>query len=112
MECAAFTDGEKLQILVYSQNMDYTKNDKTTIQLEINFAAKAVMAQYIDDAHCNPKKEWLQMGAPDILRPAQITEIQNRTSLAKEAMPFTFQHGHTQIDLALRTNDIVLLSLS
>ena len=112
VECAAFTDGEKLQILVYSQSMDYTKNDETKIQLEINFAAKAVMAQYIDDAHCNPKKEWLQMGAPDILRPAQITEIQSRTSLTKESIPFTAEHGHTQIALTLRTNDIVLLSLS
>ena len=111
IEHAAFTNGEKVQVLIYAQDNDYGKSEETEIELEINISAKSVTAQIIDNNHCNPKAEWEALGSPDILTKSQVAEIKAKTALKAEGIPFSASGGSTTVKLTVETNDVILLSL-
>ena len=111
VEYAAFKDGDKIQILVWVQNQDYHKHDIYDVEIEVNAVANTVTAQFIDDAHCNPKAEWLKLGKPDLLTREQVKEIRETTKLVEQEIPFEVMDGNTLIRLTLSTNDVALLTL-
>ena len=111
VEYSVFVDGDKAQILLYAQDFDYHKHDTTEIEITVNVPASSVTKQIIDDTHCNPKAEWLNLGKPDLLTPAQVDEIKKKTRLVSESQTFTCKDGKTTIRLTLSTNDVVLLTL-
>ena len=111
IEYAAFTDGEKTQILLYAQDFDYERHDRTDIEIEINTPSSSVTAERIDDSHCNPKAEWIRLGKPNLLTREQTAEIKEKTKLRRESAEFSSSSGRTVINLSLSTNDVVLLTL-
>lgn len=111
VEYAVFVDGDKTQILLYAQDFDYDKRDVSEIEISVNMTANTATKQVIDDTHCNPKAEWLKLGKPDLLAPAQVADIKEKTRLAAELQDFACENGETTIRLSLHTNDVVLLTL-
>ena len=112
VEYAAFVDGGKTQILIFAQDQDYHKNETHEITIEVNCEAKNVTQQRIDDTHCNPKAEWVKLGSPDNLTLAQVDGIKEKTHLRAEPLPFTAENGATKLFVRLRTNDVVLITLT
>ena len=112
VEYAAFVDGEKTQILIFAQDQDYHKNETHEITIEVNCDAKNVTQQRIDDTHCNPKAEWVKLGSPDNLTLEQVEGIKEKTHLRAEPLPFTAENGATKLSVRLRTNDVVLITLT
>lgn len=98
-------------MLIYAQDNDYGKSEKTEIEVEINIPAKSVTAQIIDNNHCNPKSEWETLGSPDILTKSQVAEIKAKTALKAEEISFSASGGSTIVKLTIETNDVILLSL-
>lgn len=111
VEYAAFTDGNKVQILIWAQDGDYNKHEKTGVEISLNASAKAVTAQYIDDERCNPKAEWIKARKPDLLTREQVKTIKEKTRLCEEEIPFESANGTTNIKLTVGTNDVVLITL-
>ena len=75
------------------------------------FRSKEVLKAAIDDLHCNPKGEWIKLGKPDILTPEQVERIKQNTALKRESIPFSIEGGDTVIEITLRTNDVVMLTI-
>lgn len=109
-ECAAFTDGKNVQVLLYAQDMDYDRRDEHEITLTVNVPARRVSVQRIDDTHCNPKAEWQKLGSPDLLTREQVASIKDKTRLIESDMPFSKSDKDTQLTLRLGTNDIILVT--
>ncbi len=112
LEYAAFSDGERLQVLIHAQDNDYLRNDHFDVELSLNFEAKAVSIQHIDDSHCNPKAEWQKLGSPDNLTRQQVEEIKRSTCLKKEVAQFSTKSGCTELSVSLQTNDVIMISIS
>lgn len=110
LDVGAFTDGENVQILLTPQSGDIDENSRYDLTISLDFEAAEVTAQRIDDTHCNPKRLWQEMGAPDNLTKVQIEEIKEKTRLRVEAFPFRAAGGKTEISVSLSTNDILLIS--
>lgn len=110
VDMGAFTDGENVQILLTPQSGDYYENKRYDISLLLDFEASAVTVQRIDDEHCNPKRLWREMGAPDNLTRAQAREIAEKTRLTEEEYPFKAEDGKTELSLSLFTNDVYLIT--
>ena len=91
---------------------DNDKNESYNVEITINCAAEAVTVQRIDDTHCNPKAEWVRLGKPDLLTPAQVVEIKRKTRLSEEPQEFTTNGNTTKLTVSLRTNDVILLTLT
>ena len=104
VEYAAFTDGEKVQVLLFDQSHDYNRHEKTDVTVELAGAYKRVNVYKIDDTHCNPKKVWQEMGAPAYISPETAKEIERRSCLTPETLPFG-----GKMTLNISTNDVVML---
>ena len=57
------------------------------------------------------KAEWIRLGKPDNLTPTQVAEIKEKTALKAENIDFASENGETRIEISIKTNDVVLLSL-
>lgn len=111
VDVGAFTDGENVQILLTPQSGDYYAKKRYDISLSLDFEAESVTVQRIDDQHCNPKRLWREMGAPDNLTRAQAREIAEKTRLNEEEYPFKAEGGKTELSLSLSTNDVYLITV-
>ncbi len=106
VEYAAFTDGEKVQVLLYDQSSDYNKHETTPVTMELAGYGK-VNVYKIDDTHCNPKKLWQEMGSPDYITPEMAKDITERSRLVPETQPFA-----GKLTLNVSTNDVVMLEFT
>lgn len=111
VELAAFTDGEKVQLLLYAQDFDARKDEAFEAEVRLKGIFTEAAMYRIDDTHCNPKAEWEAMGKPDLLTPAQAEAIRERTALSREPCPVRPEGGESAVRVCLRTNDIVLIEL-
>lgn len=111
LEYAAFVDGEKTQVLLFTQSQDYFKDDSFDIDITVNQNARKVSLQRIDDTHCNPKAEWIKLGRPDNLTRQEVADIKKKTRLMTEDCPFETSGDNTAINVTMRTNEVVLLSI-
>ena len=111
VDMGAFTDGENVQILLTPQSGDYYEDKRYDITFSLDFEAKSVTVQRIDDEHCNPKRLWREMGAPDNLTRAQAREIAEKTQICEEEYPFKAEGGKTKISVSLSTNDVYLITV-
>lgn len=112
VEYAVFVEGDKTQVLLYTQSQDYYKNDSFSIEVEIDQAVSRVTEMRIDDTHCNPKAEWIALGCPDNLTRQQVKDIKEKTRLKEEPVTFeNSENGSTKIKVTMHTNEVVLLSL-
>ena len=110
VEYAAFVDGDRTQVLLYTQNQDYFCDDRFEIDVEVNNVANKVSSCCIDDTHCNPKAEWMKLGLPDNLTSEQAMEIRKKTSLKEEAVEFKVTDSETKVKVSMGTNEVVLLT--
>lgn len=110
IDCGAFTDGENVQILLTPQSGDYYENEWYDLTFFLDFEATEVTVQRIDDAHCNPKRLWQELGEPDNLTREQVAEIKERTLLRKEALPFRSIGNETEVHVSCSTNDVLLIT--
>lgn len=110
VECAAFTDGKNVQVLLYAQDMDYDRRDEHEITLTVNVSARRVSVQRIDDAHCNPKAEWQKLGSPDLLTREEVAAVKKRTRLFEEDQAITKTADKIEMTMLLHTNDVVMVT--
>ena len=103
-------DGENVQLLLTPQSGDYYEDKRYDITFSLDFEAKSVTVQRIDDEHCNPKRLWREMGSPDNLTRRQALEIAEKTRLTEEPLPFRAGNGKTEIRVSLSTNDVLLIT--
>lgn len=109
VECAAFTDGRNIQVLLYAQSMELT-DETYEAALKIRTEAGNVCVESIDDTHCNPRQMWMDLGCPDNLTPSQVTEIKESTRMVPEELPFSVKDGWTTAEIHLHTNDVKLIT--
>ena len=111
LDCGAFTDGRNVQLLITPQSVDPSENRQYSAAVSFDFEAADVTVQRIDDSHCNPKRLWQEMGAPDNLTGKQVEEIREKSRLREEFLPFRVQDGKTQISISLHTNDVLMITV-
>ena len=109
VEYSVFTDGKKLQLLVYAQDFDYQKDEEYSVDIGVQGAFSNATVQRIDSDHCNPKKEWIDLGKPDVLTANQATAIKQKTRLKKQDLPIKSVNGETKATILLHTNDVILI---
>ncbi len=111
VEYAAFSNGQQMQVLVHAQSMDSRLDQKHDVELQINMTASKVIAQRIDDSHCNPKRMWQELGSPDNLTPQQVEDIKEKTKLKEEKILFENSRNSACIRFSLQTNDVIMLTI-
>lgn len=112
VEYAAFIEGNTLQIVATAQSNDPRKDEVHEVEIELCGSARSVTEERIDENHCNPKKLWEEMGAPDNLSKKEAKEIMEQSRLKAEDADFCLEEGKTKIKTVLHTNDVVLYTIT
>lgn len=111
VEYSVFTDGKKLQLLIYAQDFDYQKDEEYSLDISIQGVFTNASVQRIDSTHCNPKEVWIKMGKPDILTLDQAFAIKQKTCLKKQNLSLRTIGDETKILIRVHTNDVMLIEL-
>ena len=112
VEYAAFRQNNSIQVMVCAQSNDPAKNERHDIEIVIDGLAVSAQVERIDDSHCNPKKLWMEMGAPQNLTPMQADIIKEQSKLEADTAGYELRDGKTVLHCALQTNDIALYTLT
>lgn len=110
---AAFSDKERIQILLFRQKMKNLDLPKETanIRIELETTPKLAYMERIDEEHCNPLKIWESWGCPEELKIGQRQEMINVTKMQREPIGYQFEHGYLAVQAELGVNDIYLITI-
>ena len=106
IEYRLFKKDENFQLLVFNQDYDYDKKEEHKITIKLKGEFKDFELKRIDDNHCNPKKNWQEMGEPKVLKDNEIADIINMSKLKNENINVHYDNGYTIIELVMKTNDL------
>jgi xylan 1,4-beta-xylosidase len=74
-----------------------------TIQITLNNARSPIQAtiRRIDSDHANAKRRWQEMGSPEYLSAAIVTELNTISRCEPEPQPFDFRNGALSVDVTM-----------
>jgi xylan 1,4-beta-xylosidase len=74
-----------------------------TIQITLNNARSPIQAtiRRIDSDHANAKRRWQEMGSPEYLSAAIVTELNTISRCEPEPQSFDFQNGALGVDVTM-----------
>lgn len=110
---AAFKGETEKQVLLVRQkmkNLDLPK-EAVNVTVELTNEPKAVLLQRIDETHCNPLKEWEEMGSPKDLTPKQIKELIAKTAVKEETIPYEYNDEKLSFTVKLAVNDVYFVRI-
>lgn len=113
IEAAAFESDTEKQILLFRQNtiQSDAAPEKTEIQVELEQRPQRVYLQRIDEDHCNPRRIWEEMGAPDDLTAGEVDYIKENSKMVEEKLSGTYQDGIFKAEVELGVNDLYFIRI-
>lgn len=114
VEFAAFRSEDEIQLLVYHQSyvMQEGATEPVQITLQTGREVQSVRRWRIDRTHGNPLPLWQEMGSPDLLTPEQAAEIEEKSRLKPEEIPFRLSSSGVILETAIADNDVQLITVS
>lgn len=113
VEAAAFEGETEKQIILYrvnSRQLD-VEAEQVNICVELDEAPKKVYVQRIDEAHCNPRQVWEDMGSPNDLTKAEVAHILEKSDMQDEAWDYNYKNGVLSLGIALGINDVYFVRI-
>jgi xylan 1,4-beta-xylosidase len=81
------------------------------IKLENMDEVKKVTVQKIDDDHVNVRGRWINMGKPEGLSPAQVTELETVSVLVEEPLRYDFDHKTLSLEVEVPAQCVALITI-
>lgn len=81
-------DTEKLTIIAFNHNIPLSpiKDEEAMLIVTGITDIKAATLQRVDEEHCNPRKQWIEMGSPEYLRKEQLQQLMEAAELKTESI--------------------------
>ena len=112
-EAAAFESDAEKQILLYrfhSRQQDLPP-EKARVAVELARAPKRVYLQRIDETHCNPRRVWEEMGAPNDLNAKEVEQIIAASELRDETLDYVYFDGVLRTEVSVGVNDVYFIRI-
>jgi xylan 1,4-beta-xylosidase len=84
---------------------------RTVLHLETTASVRTATIERIDDSHANPKGRWLEMGAPEYLRPADVDVLHAASTLDAEPCHVTTDATGIHVATELPRHGIAAVTL-
>jgi xylan 1,4-beta-xylosidase len=81
------------------------------VHLHTGATVRAATLERIDDTHANPKHRWLEMGAPEYLRQADVDELHRASTLDAEPHQVTSDDSGIHVAVELPRNSVAAVTL-
>jgi xylan 1,4-beta-xylosidase len=106
-------NGHLVTVLVI--NSAPPKHDLVSVLVVVHLATAATprtaSLERIDDTHANAKQRWLDLGAPEYLRPAEVDELDRASVLEAEPLELTYDESGIHLAVDLPPNGVAAVTL-
>ena len=108
VEIAVFESDTEKRVFVYRQRMKNVREEAIPYEVRIELPQWDGNAELfrIDEAHCNPKRVWEEMGSPTELSPDDVDAIKRQSALVSEDVGCTYDGCTVTLMGALSVNDV------
>lgn len=106
-DIAVFNRENEIHILISLLDFDDAdKHVEVSLSIELAVRPREIIANTIDNEHCNPLRAWERLGRPQTPTPTQIEEIKQASSLIDEAVAYQYIENKVMIHTAISSNCI------
>jgi xylan 1,4-beta-xylosidase len=84
---------------------------RVAVHLVTGASVRGATIERIDDTHANPKRRWLEMGAPEYLHPVQVAELDAASGLRSDPHPVTRDETGIHVTIDLPPNGVAAVTL-
>lgn len=107
-DIAAFRTGDDINIIATLPvlSKDNRQSEKLSFAVECDKPVSVKLSR-IDENNANPYAVWQSMGAPQVPTKSQVDEINNRSSVCSEEIPFEYKDGFVYFDFIINDNDVI-----
>jgi xylan 1,4-beta-xylosidase len=84
---------------------------RVVVHLGTRAELRAATIERIDESHANAKRRWLEMGAPEYLRDADVDELHAASMLRPEPYQPVCKDGSIHVEADLPPNSVVAVTL-
>jgi xylan 1,4-beta-xylosidase len=84
---------------------------RVAVHLATTASVRGATIERIDDTHANPKRRWLELGAPEYLQPVQVAELDAASGLRPDPHPITRDEAGIQVSLDLPANGVAAVTI-
>lgn len=109
----AFKKSNTIQILLTHSVLPKheVRAESITIRVITNAKIKSAYVERIDDYHANATQAWIEMGSPQSLSPAQVTELEKVSGLIKEVLASKNEDGFVLINIDMPPQGVACITL-
>jgi xylan 1,4-beta-xylosidase len=84
---------------------------RVVMHLETTASVRVATVERIDETHANPKRRWLDMGAPEYLRPAEVEILHAASMLHAEPCDVASDETGIHVTIDLPQNGVAAVTL-
>ena len=113
VETAVFRKNNIIQIMVYNQQMpggEILKEEVDIVLTGIDEVSQVVIDR-INKFYCNPKKVWIEMGAPEYLTEKKVEYIKEKSKLKGETLEYNFSQGKLILKTEIEKQEVALIEI-
>lgn len=112
-EAAAFAGEGEMQVLLYrfAPRQEALPAETVQVTVELAHEPQHVYLQRIDDTHCNPRKVWEEMGAPNDLNRQEVAQIESASAMQDEPLAYTYANGRLTTTVEVGVNDVYFIRI-
>jgi len=113
VDCTASADEEGITILLSNHQIPKSpiEAEKVTISINGIKGVKSAVLQRIDETHANPKRAWLEMGAPMYLNKEQIHDLIKASELKDETLNISIDEDGAKAEVLIQPHSVIAIRL-
>jgi xylan 1,4-beta-xylosidase len=102
-----------MQVLLYrfAPRQEALPAETVQVTVELAHEPQHVYLQRIDDTHCNPRKVWEEMGAPNDLNRQEVAQIESASAMQDEPLAYTYANGRLTTTVEVGVNDVYFIRI-
>lgn len=113
VECAASKNSEGITILLSNHQIPKSPIEAEKVSISVNGikGVKSAVLRRIDEDHANPKKAWLEMGAPAYLNNDQIQKLVEASEMTDETIDFSIDENGARAEVLIQPHSVIAIRL-
>jgi xylan 1,4-beta-xylosidase len=113
VEILASRVDDGIKIIAYNHNVigEKIKEERISISVENLESVKDVFICRIDQQHANPKKAWIEMGAPEYVTSAQVEKLNKASELKFESCEYECLANNTKLSVTVPPHGVCCIHI-
>jgi xylan 1,4-beta-xylosidase len=113
VSCWVAADSLRTHVLLTNHALPRQEIETPTVRLRLDSMRppRRSVVTRIDDDHANPKRAWLEMGAPEYPSESQVRQLHDASELTVERIDAEFEGGTATCELTIPPHGVAMVTI-